>query len=148
MNKIIKRIVSVVAVAVMLTSSGFAILGMSQRATAYAETTISPCNESSIQDLARYNKTSILNFGEFANTQPIAVRRTTTNTLITYNSIKVSQSCDGLPAAEVVKIYADSMSVLGFTCQHTTACSYIFTNGNECMMLEYDKLRHRIAVLY
>ena len=143
-----KSILSFIIVAVMLTTSAFIIMGMSQRCTAYAESTISPCNDECIHQLARYGKTEIINFGEFTNTSPVAVRRKAEYSKITYDSIKVSKRCDGLPVTEIIRTYVESMVVLGFDYSRPGSYTYIFIRGNDYAKLEYDRFRDRIIILY
>ena len=143
-----KSILSFIIVTIMLTTSAFIIMGMSQRCTAYAESTISPCNDECIHQLARYGKTAIINFGEFTNTSPVAVRRKAEYSKITYDSIKVSKNCDGLPVTEIIRTYAESMVVLGFDFTHPGSYTYIFIRGNDYAKLEYDRFRDRIIIMY
>ena len=145
----LKSILSFIVVTVMLTTSAFIIVGMSQRCTAYAESTILPCNdECIIHQLARYGKTAIINFGEFANTSPAAVRRKAEYSKITYDSIKVSKNCDGLPVTEIIRTYVESMVVLGFDYSRPGSYTYIFIRGNDFAKLEYDRFRDRIIIMY
>lgn len=144
----LKGILSFIIVTVMLTTSAFIIMGMSQRCTAYAESAISPCNDECIHQLARYGKTEIINFGEFTNTSPVAVRRKAEYSKITYDSIKVSKSCDGLPVTEIIRTYAESMVVLGFDYMRPGSYTYIFIRGNNYAKLEYDRFRDRIIIIY
>lgn len=144
----VRSILSIIIVAVMLTTTGFVIMGMSQRCTAYAESTISPCNDKCIHQLMRYNKTSIINLGEFTNTQPVAVRRKADTTQITYDSIKMSKNCDGLPVTEIIRTYADSMVVLGFNFEMLGTRTYIFIKGNDYLRLEYNRFLDKIYIWY
>lgn len=144
----LKSILSCIVVTVMLTTSAFIIMGMSQRCTAYAESTISPCNDECIHQLARYGKTEIINFGEFTNTSPAAVRRKAGYSKITYDSIKVSKSCDGLPVTEIIRNYVESMVVLGFDYSRPGSYTYIFIRGNDYAKLEYDRFRDKIIIMY
>ncbi len=143
-----KSILSFIIVTIMLTTSAFIIMGMSQRCTAYAESTISPCNDECIHQLARYGKTAIINFGEFTNTSPVTVRRKAEYSKITYDSIKVSKNCDGLPVTEIIRTYAESMVVLGFDYLRPGSYTYIFIRGNDYAKLEYDRFRDRIIIMY
>lgn len=148
MKRELKGLLSLIVVTIMLTTSAFIIMGMSQRCTAYAESTISPCNDECIHQLARYGKTAIINFGEFTNTSPVAVRRKAEYSKITYDSIKVSKNCDGLPVAEIIRTYVESMVVLGFDYSHPGSYTYIFIRGNNYAKLEYDRFRDRIIIIY
>ncbi len=148
MKRELKGLLSLIVVTIMLTTSAFIIMGMSQRCTAYAESTISPCNDECVHQLARYGKTAIINFGEFTNTSPVAVRRKAEYSKITYDSIKVSKNCDGLPVAEIIRTYAESMVVLGFDYSRPGSYTYIFIRGNSYAKLEYDRFRDRIIIMY
>ena len=148
MKRELKGLLSLIVVTIMLTTSAFIIMGMSQRCTAYAESTILPCNDECIHQLARYGKTKIINFGEFTNTSPVTVRRKAEYSKITYDSIKVSKNCDGLPVAEIIRTYAESMVVLGFDFTHPGSYTYIFIRGNDYAKLEYDRFRDRIIIMY
>lgn len=148
MKRELKGLLSLIVVTIMLTTSAFIIMGMSQRCTAYAENTISPCNDKCIHQLARYGKTEIINFGEFTNTSPVAVRRKAEYSKITYDSIKVSKSCDGLPVTEIIRTYVESMVVLGFDYSRPGSYTYIFIRGNNYAKLEYDRFRDRIIIMY
>lgn len=148
MKRELKGLLSLIVVTIMLTTSAFIIMGMSQRCTAYAESTISPCNDECIHQLARYGKTAIINFGEFTNTSPVAVRRKAEYSKITYDSIKVSKNCDGLPVTEIIRTYAESMVVLGFDYTRPGSYTYIFIRGNNYAKLEYDRFRDRIIIMY
>ncbi len=148
MKRELKGLLSLIVVTIMLTTSAFIIMGMSQRCTAYAESTISPCNDECIHQLARYGKTAIINFGEFTNTSPVAVRRKAEYSKITYDSIKVSKNCDGLPVTEIIRTYAESMVVLGFDYMRPGSYTYIFIRGNDYAKLEYDRFRDRIIIIY
>lgn len=148
MKRHLKGLLSLIVVTIMLTTSAFIIMGMSQRCTAYAESTISPCNDKCIHQLARYGKTEIINFGEFTNTSPVAVRRKAEYSKITYDSIKVSKNCDGLPVTEIIRTYVESMVVLGFDFTHPGSYTYIFIRGNNYAKLEYDRFRDRIIIIY
>lgn len=144
----LKGILSLIIVTIMLTTSAFIIMRMSQRCTAYAESTISPCNDECVHQLARYGKTAIINFSEFTNTSPINVKRKAEYSKITYDSIKVSRNCDGLPVAEIIRTYAESMVVLGFDYTRPGSYTYIFIRGNDYAKLEYDRFRDRIIIIY
>lgn len=144
----LKSILSFIVVTVMLTTSAFIIMGMSQRCTAYAESAILPCNDECIHQLARYGKTGIINFGEFTNTSPVAVRRKAEYSKITYDSIKVSKSCDGLPVTEIIRTYVESMVVLGFDYTRPGSYTYIFIRGNNYAKLEYDRFKNKIIIMY
>lgn len=148
MKRELKGLLSLIVVTIMLTTSAFIIMGMSQRCTAYAESTISPCNDECIHQLARYGKTEIINFGEFTNTSPVTVRRKAEYSKITYDSIKVSKNCDGLPVTEIIRTYAESMVVLGFDYTRPGSYTYIFIRGNVYAKLEYDRFRDRIIIIY
>lgn len=148
MKRELKGLLSLIVVTIMLTTSAFIIMGMSQRCTAYAESTISPCNDECVHQLARYGKTAIINFSEFTNTSPVAVRRKAEYSKITYDSIKVSKSCDGLPVTEIIRTYAESMVVLGFDYTRPGSYTYIFIRGNDYAKLEYDRFRDRIIIMY
>lgn len=148
MKRELKGLLSLIVVTIMLTTSAFIIMGMSQRCTAYAESTISPCNDECIHQLARYGKTAIINFGEFTNTSPVAVRRKAEYSKITYDSIKVSKNCDGLPVTEIIRTYAESMVVLGFDYMRPGSYTYIFIRENDYAKLEYDRFRDRIIIIY
>lgn len=148
MKRELKGLLSLIVVTIMLTTSAFIIMGMSQRCTAYSESTISPCNDECVHQLARYGKTAIINFGEFTNTSPVAVRRKAEYSKITYDSIKVSKNCDGLPVAEIIRTYAESMVVLGFDYTRPGSYTYIFIRGNNYAKLEYDRFRDRIIIIY
>ncbi len=148
MKRELKGLLSLIVVTIMLTTSAFIIMGMSQRCTAYSESTISPCNDECVHQLARYGKTAIINFSEFTNTSPVAVRRKAEYSKITYDSIKVSKNCDGLPVAEIIRTYAESMVVLGFDYLRPGSYTYIFIRGNNYAKLEYDRFRDRIIIIY
>lgn len=148
MKRELKGLLSLIVVTIMLTTSAFIIMGMSQRCTAYAESIISPCNDECIHQLARYGKTAIINFGEFTNTSPVAVRRKAEYSKIAYDSIKVSKSCDGLPVTEIIRTYVESMVVLGFDYTRPGSYTYIFIQGNNYAKLEYDRFRDRIIIIY
>lgn len=148
MKRELKGLLSLIVVTIMLTTSAFIIMGMSQRCTAYAESTISPCNDECVHQLARYGKTAIINFGEFTNTSPVAVRRKAEYSKITYDSIKVSKNCDGLPVTEIIRTYVESMVVLGFDYSRPGSYTYIFIRGNDYAKLEYDRFRDRIIIIY
>lgn len=148
MKRELKGLLSLIVVTIMLTTSAFIIMGMSQRCTAYAESTILPCNDECIHQLARYGKTKIINFGEFTNTSPVTVRRKAEYSKITYDSIKVSKNCDGLPATEIIRTYVESMVVLGFDYSRPGSYTYIFIRGNNYAKLEYDRFRDRIIIIY
>lgn len=148
MKRELKGLLSLIVVTIMLTTSAFIIMGISQRCTAYAESTILPCNDECIHQLARYGKTEIINFGEFTNSSPVTVRRKAEYSKITYDSIKVSKNCDGLPVTEIIRTYAESMVVLGFDYTRPGSYTYIFIRGNNYAKLEYDRFRDRIIIMY
>lgn len=148
MKRELKGLLSLIVVTIMLTTSAFIIMGMSQRCTAYSESTISPCNDECVHQLARYGKTAIINFSEFTNTPPVTVRRKAEYSKITYDSIKVSKNCDGLPVTEIIRTYVESMVVLGFDYSHPGSYTYIFIRGNNYAKLEYDRFRDKIIIMY
>ena len=148
MKRELKGLLSLIVVTIMLTTSAFIIMGMSQRCTAYSESTISPCNDECVHQLARYGKTAIINFSEFTNTPPVTVRRKAEYSKITYDSIKVSKNCDGLPVTEIIRTYVESMVVLGFDYSRPRSYTYIFIRGNDYAKLEYDRFRDRIIIIY
>lgn len=143
-----KSLLSLIIATVMLTTSAFVILGMSQRCGAYTKSTVSPCNDECVYQLMRYGKTAIIDFGEFANTSPTAIRRKSEYSKITYDSIKISRNCEGLSVAEVIKTYAESMIFLGFDYTRPGSYTHMFVKGNDYLKLEYDRFKNKIIVLY
>ena len=136
-------VLSVILAAVMITTSAFAIMGMSPKGV-YA---ITPCNDSRVHQLSRYEGTTVINFGEYTNTQPVASRRAAT-TRLTFDSVEVSNSCDGLPVTEIIKTYAESMVALGFDCKRPCDHTYIFSKGKEYMKIVYNRIVHKIFIVY
>lgn len=138
-------VLSVILAAVMITTSAFAVMGASQRNAAYAA--ITPCNDSYVYNLSRYEGTSVINFGEYTNTQPVASRRAAT-TRLTFDSIEVSNNCDGLPVTEIIKTYAESMVTLGYDCKRPCDYTYIFIKGKEYVKIVYNRFVNKIFIVY
>lgn len=136
-------VLSVILTAVMITTSAFIVMGASPQGV-YA---ITPCNDTYVHQLSRYEGTAIINFGEYTNTQPAASRRAGV-TRITYDSVEVSKNCDGLPVAEIIKTYAESMVALGFICKYHCDHIYIFVKGKEYVKVVYDRIVHKIFIVY
>lgn len=135
-------VLSVILTAVMITTSAFVIMG-----TPTGVCAITPCNDAYVHQLSRYEGTTIISFGEYTNTQPVASRRAAT-TRFTFDSVEVSNNCDGLPVTEIIKTYAESMVALGFDCKHPCDHTYIFIKGKEYMKIVYSRIVHKIFIVY